>query len=543
MTSNARALALILFLAFPLTTQAQEHVFARGEDRTLMHYDGARWHSLGGEIVGAPEACSWGPGRIDVFVRGTDDKLWQIALVNGTWSPWYKLDGNLASSPTCTAWGPNRLDVFAVDGATRAMQRKVWDGTQWSGWRSIGGEFPAGAAPDAVSSGPNDITVVARGTDNRVWTVHHGAGGWGQWSPLDQRANSDPGALARGGGRVDVFVQGPDNQMLQYGAGSWTPRGGLFTSGDGPDAAATGPGEYVVYVRGSDGELWRGRGANANFAGWHEVGGRITSDPSVVTAAISGAAPAARGRFRVTLTGFRVIRATWDDILERDGKWDEVFLLTDSATLHRNDTLSGTRTVRDTVVIGDTNNFPARRRGGSASDLGGFKEGDSHPVAADALRRPPSGFNSSGEPAFVVFEGELVEGEKAAVIVPTIWEWDPPAHLRDQYVASMAAGLAGCAQQAAPVVWNDVAVSRIAARCTPTDLRVSTIRIGEAAARPIGMKPAGDHYEFSPWVIGLNYRGAAAATASGPGVIPVRYVDFDDLKGDYELFLVVERLE
>jgi Repeat of unknown function (DUF346) len=537
-----RQLAMVFFLALPLVAQAQQHVFARGEDGSLMHYDGARWQSLGGRIVGAPDACSWGPARIDVVVRDTDNKLSQIALVNGTWSQWFQHDGNLASSPACVSWGPNRIDVFAVDAATRAMQRKVWDGSAWSGWSSIGGEFPAGAAPDAVSNGVNDITVVARGMDSTVWTIHHGAGGWGPWTPTGQRANSDPGAIARGAGRVDLWVQGPDNQMMHSSAGSWTSRGGLFTSGDGPDGVATSSNEYVLYVRGSDGELWRGRGA-ANFAGWDMVGGRITSDPAVVSLGGSAAA-AARGRFRVTLTGFRVIRPTWDDILERDGKWDEVFLVTDSATLHRNGTLSGTRALRDAVVIGDTNNFPARRRGGSASDLGGFREGNTHPaVALDALRRPPASFNNGGEPAFIVFDGELVEGEKSAVIVPTIWEWDPPTHLHDQYVASMREGLSTCANVVAPIVWGDHPIARLAAGCTPTDLRLSTIRIGEAAARPIGMKPAGDHYTYSPWVVGLNYRGAAALTAAGPGVIPVRYVDFDDLKGDYELFLVVERVE
>nr|MDQ3283807.1 hypothetical protein [Acidobacteriota bacterium] len=401
-----KTFAAVVFLMLSFAAQAQQHVFARGEDGSLMHYDGTRWQSLGGEIVGAPDACSWGSGRIDVVVRGTDNKLWQIAFTEGAWSPWFKHDGNLASSPTCTAWGPNRLDVFAVDGATRAMQRKVWDGSAWGGWQSIGGEFPLGAAPDAVSNGLNDITVVARGTDGMVWSAHHSAGTWEPWTPLGQRANSDPGAVARGGGRVDVFVQGSDNQMMHYGGGSWTSRGGLFTAGDGPDVAATAPGEYVLYVRGSDGELWRGRGANANFGGWEKVGGRITSDPSVVTV---GGGAAARGNFRVTVTGFRVIRATWDDITERDGKWDEVFFIVDAATLHRDGTVSGTRALRGAVVIGDTNNFPERRRGGSASDLGGFKDGDSHPVAADALSRPAASFNSGGEPPFVAFEGELVE--------------------------------------------------------------------------------------------------------------------------------------
>lgn len=540
-------LVLVLFLWGALTVDAQEQVFARGEDGSLMHYDGTRWQSLGARIVGAPDACSWGAGRIDVVVRGTDDKLWQIAFANGAWTTWIMHDGNLASSPTCVSWGPNRIDVFAVDADTRAMQRKVWDGSRWSGWESIGGTFPVGAAPDAVSNGTNDITLVARGTDDVIWRNQHTAAGWQGWAPLGPAMQSDPGAIAFGGGRVDVFAQGSDRQMMRSSGGPFTGLGGEFTRGDGPDGASKGSGNFVLYVRGSDGELWRGRGSTSAFAGWDKPGGRISSDPAVVSAAGGGGGPAApsvaRGRFRVTLTGFHVRRATWDDILERDGKWDEVFFIVDAATVNRDGTLEAIRGLREAVVLGDTNNFPLRRRAGTASDLGGLREGNTHPVPLDQLRRPPGRFANAGEPPFVVFEGELVDGQKGAVIVPTLWEWDAPMHLHDPYVAGMREGLSTCARDGAPQLWDATAISRITGRCTPANLRLSTIRIGEAAARPIGMMPAGDHYTFSPWVVGLNYRGAMAVTASGPGVIPVRYVDYEDLKGDYELFLVVERLD
>src|SRR5262249_51837024 len=34
------------------------------------------WESLGGVSSGAPATTTWGPGRLDVFVRGTDNRLW-----------------------------------------------------------------------------------------------------------------------------------------------------------------------------------------------------------------------------------------------------------------------------------------------------------------------------------------------------------------------------------------------------------------------------------------------------------------------------------
>src|SRR5262249_47495824 len=34
------------------------------------------WESLGGVLTSAPAAVSWGPNRIDCFVRGTDNAMW-----------------------------------------------------------------------------------------------------------------------------------------------------------------------------------------------------------------------------------------------------------------------------------------------------------------------------------------------------------------------------------------------------------------------------------------------------------------------------------
>ena len=73
----------LLLLMAGSTVPAQTHVFARGTDGSVMHYDGTRWQSLGGRVVGSPDACSWGRNRIDVVVRGTNNHLFQAARVNG----------------------------------------------------------------------------------------------------------------------------------------------------------------------------------------------------------------------------------------------------------------------------------------------------------------------------------------------------------------------------------------------------------------------------------------------------------------------------
>jgi hypothetical protein len=44
-----------------------------------MWWDGGAWRgweSLGGVLTSDPAAVSWGPNRIDCFVRGTDNAMW-----------------------------------------------------------------------------------------------------------------------------------------------------------------------------------------------------------------------------------------------------------------------------------------------------------------------------------------------------------------------------------------------------------------------------------------------------------------------------------
>ena len=50
-------------------------------------------------------ACSWVPGRLDVFWVDGERGLWHRAWVSGTWQEPESLGGRLASGPAVTA-GP-----------------------------------------------------------------------------------------------------------------------------------------------------------------------------------------------------------------------------------------------------------------------------------------------------------------------------------------------------------------------------------------------------------------------------------------------------
>jgi hypothetical protein len=97
--------------------------------------------------------ASWSANRLDVFVRGADDQLWQKAW-NGGWMGCYPLGELLTSSPAVASWAPNRLDVF-VRGSDNALYQKSWNGIGWSAYQRLGGNLEG--APTAVSRGPNLI--------------------------------------------------------------------------------------------------------------------------------------------------------------------------------------------------------------------------------------------------------------------------------------------------------------------------------------------------------------------------------------------------
>ena len=49
---------------------------------------GRGWESLGGVLTSAPRAVSWGPNRLDTFVRGTDGAMWHQSWNGNSWGGW-----------------------------------------------------------------------------------------------------------------------------------------------------------------------------------------------------------------------------------------------------------------------------------------------------------------------------------------------------------------------------------------------------------------------------------------------------------------------
>lgn len=216
---------------------------------------GGSWSRVlgrGGALASQPAAVSWGPERVDVFARGTDNRLkWRTRTASG-WSAWKSLGGTLSSAPTVATWAPGRLDVFARWSDDTLYQRTL-SGGRWSAWTPLGGVLTS--SPAATSWGTGRIDVVARTTGkDLVHRVYTTARGWSRWRNLGGTLASQPALTSPAARRLDVVFRGPAGYLRVRSftlADGWTRTGTLgsktFTTGPG----ATAVGDDVVVTAGT----------------------------------------------------------------------------------------------------------------------------------------------------------------------------------------------------------------------------------------------------------------------------------------------------
>ena len=253
----------------------------------------------------------------------------------------------------------------------------------------------------------------------------------------------------------------------------------------------------------------------------------------------------ARGRFRVVITGFSVKRETSDDALQRDGKGDEVYLLTGVATLgpdgkRRADTKLRTR------IMGDTNGWSGRLRAGSRSTRGGLTTGDQYPSSNPWQY---SGRTYSDRLPELVWQGTLRRGGDGVLITPSIWEWDRSGDdLVSQvglFLTSLPDALNQFTVDASNWIFGDGGSSSGSYKeCLTTRQKLDSHILGVAETRPIGMRRLGDRFRFCPVSLALNYDKAERAVRTsqgfGRGVVVLDYHDASELGGgEYRLYIKV----
>ena len=189
----------------------------------------------------APATCSWGPGRIDMFVAGQDGSLWHI------WA-------DDAQSEGTAKWGDwEFLSYPAIAGSPSSLTQ-------------VGSPF-------SLETGAGFIYVWFTGADGNLWLIGYLEEDWFPYRRFQipnglsvATAPSAVQAIVNGDTRDWTFVIGNDAN-LWYLQGEWAsldaPPGLVLDTTSAPSAFSIDASQYGALVQGvgvlaraSDGSLW-----------------------------------------------------------------------------------------------------------------------------------------------------------------------------------------------------------------------------------------------------------------------------------------------
>jgi hypothetical protein len=202
--SSRGALQLEVFV----TSHGQVRVRKYDDAAGLGWLDWADLPSLPSNVtaVSSPAATSWDSTRTDVFVLGSDTRLYHQFRNSGGWNgTWEQLDSGITSAPAVTNWGVNRLDVFALKNGI--LWHKWFQTNSWFGPETLFTGVPLYSPPAAVAWGNGRIDIVARRSAGNINQFFY-SGGW--FGPFDlggaTNQNVNLGISTFGVNRLDVFA-------------------------------------------------------------------------------------------------------------------------------------------------------------------------------------------------------------------------------------------------------------------------------------------------------------------------------------------------
>jgi hypothetical protein len=196
-----------------------------------------KWYSdnQGGVNTSDADISSWGPGRLDIFARGSDGYLWHRYWNYGSWGGWDKMPGpSIVGGPGAVSWGSGRIDVVArTNDANNSLTHWYWTGSSWVArtndanntlthwyWNGTWGYDNLGGVntsdPDIASTGPNNLAIFAKGSDNAIWQKKWNGSGWTGWTSMGGPVIGGPGAVSWDEGvawdedRIDVVARNTD---------------------------------------------------------------------------------------------------------------------------------------------------------------------------------------------------------------------------------------------------------------------------------------------------------------------------------------------
>ncbi|WP_327690757.1 glycoside hydrolase family 27 protein [Streptomyces sp. NBC_00461] len=226
--------------------------FFRGPHGSLVQQADGETKDLGGpaqgRMLGQPAAYASAGGRIDVFVRGADNRAYRRVHTGGHWGQWQGVGGQLTDAPSVAFTDPAHWTLFARGADVRIVQRGPA-----SGWSSLGapGDRPTYGRPAAVVDAQGRVHVAVRTAADDVWTRSRGTSGeWSAWTSLGGTVSGSP-TLVAVGDAVVLYARAADYTLWQqrYADGAWQ---GWSKRQEFPSAAFDGA---LGAVAGADGAV------------------------------------------------------------------------------------------------------------------------------------------------------------------------------------------------------------------------------------------------------------------------------------------------
>lgn len=268
-------------------------IFALGKGSDLFHawqqsLDKANpwgdWTSLGSTqtaMVGDPVVGADHTGRLHVFIRGADNRLYFIrqSEPSGVWTSWVSVNGraDMQGNPTVARNSDGRLELYmrsADNGLYHAWQPSTDSSQPWSEWARLGTTDVFPGDPTAIVGHSGRVTVFTRGFVDGVYKTRQSEprGDWTTWSAIpfpgglgSHQAQSTPGAgLNAADDRLEVFVRADDNNVYHawqdQAPDQWSNTGyALLGSGafqGNPAVGRNDDGRLEVFIRGTDNRVY-----------------------------------------------------------------------------------------------------------------------------------------------------------------------------------------------------------------------------------------------------------------------------------------------
>lgn len=226
------------------------------------------WEDLssGNTFLGSPSSVSWSSGDVELVARTANGVLWR-SWSNSGWASWKNLGKlgetfpglSITGGPALASRAASSLDLF-VRGSDGKIYGKHYGGS-WDAWKVISSP-PSGVTftgdPAAIATSSSKMEVYSMASNGTVYYKGYSSGTWeSSWHTAGTGANSSfgPTLAVPGDGTVHVFTRGNDNRLWQRfrdASGSWVgwyPLGGEI--GSGAPAAHARPGHLDVVVVGT----------------------------------------------------------------------------------------------------------------------------------------------------------------------------------------------------------------------------------------------------------------------------------------------------